>query len=201
MTITTIVCFKKNCWTDSLKWLKKLLSPCTSPSPFSSAFTWSYLIDLPLMFGLSVKSNAESCSPAEVLPLSKQSLLCVWNWRGQHSSLQASNKDPDSCRNNPGSHWECKPIPWSLGCCLPQGGQSVSLWSQADANKAEPRAGPPGSPHSCCLSYAYRLPCCVRSLDYLGEKKFAKKQHQGFLAHHQCWIIRVFMLDYGCSIF
>lgn len=79
---------------------------CTLPSPFLSAFTWLHLINIPLMFTLSVKSHL----PAEGFPLCKQSLLCVWNQRGQHSTAQASNKDPDSCRNNPGPHWECKTI-------------------------------------------------------------------------------------------
>lgn len=114
-----------------LDWFSKVV--LKSPSvllhvhPFSSAFTWSYLINMPLMLSRSIKSNAEYRSPAEVLPLSKQSFLCAWNWRGQHSSLQASNKDPNSCRNNPDSHWECKPIRCTLGS-LPPSRWTISVF-------------------------------------------------------------------------
>lgn len=91
------------------------------------------------MFTLSVKSTAESPSPAEGFPLCKQTLLCAWNRRGgQHSSAHASNKDPNSCRNNPGFPVGVQTYLLLLGSCLPQGEQSVSLWSQADANRLSP---------------------------------------------------------------
>lgn len=76
-------------------------SCCTSP-PFLFTFTWSHVINIPL--------QSQLLSPTEGFPLCRHWLLCVWNRRGRHSCAQAPNEGTNSCRNNPDSHWECKPI-------------------------------------------------------------------------------------------
>lgn len=119
-----------------------------------SAFTWPHLISIPLMFSLSVKSHL----PAEGFPLCKQSLLCVWNWRGQHSSAQASNRDPDSCRNSLDFPPGVETYPLFLGSCRPWQGQSVSLWSQAGANRLSPEQVYPVAPQLFSVSCADDLP-------------------------------------------
>lgn len=136
------------------------------PALTSSPFLWNIH-----------RALSQLLSPTERLPHCKQSLLCVWNRRGQHSSPQAPNKDPDSCRNNPDSLWECKPYPLFQGSCLPQGGQSVSLWSHPM---------PTGRMERKSTSILSVLLC----------KLCRRSAHQGdiglFCTCHQnsCWIIR-----------
>lgn len=52
------------------------------------------------------------CLPSRPLRVSSDNRASsvVWNQRGEHSFAQAPNEDLNSCRNNPDSRRECKPI-------------------------------------------------------------------------------------------
>lgn len=117
-------------------------------------------------------------SPAEGFPLCKQSLVCVWNRRCRHSSGQASNKDTNSCRNNPDSHWECKPIRFSLVAaslkvdnqCLCEAKLMPTGWAQSRSTRQP----------------SVLLPeLCRWSASLWKHWIILDKDH-----HHQCWIIR-----------
>lgn len=113
--------------------------------------------------------------PAEGLPLCKQRLLCVWNWRGRHSSAQASNKDPNSCKNNPESCWECKPIRCSwVAASLKVDNRCQCFLKPSWCQQAEPHACAASSPsvllHELCKG-------------------------SGLFGRQMC----LFLVDYGCS--
>lgn len=123
------------------------------------------------------KVNCWVPSPAEGFPLCKQSLLCVWNRRCQHSSAQASNKDPNSYRNNPDSHWEGKPIRFYLVAaslkvdnqCLCEAKLMPTGWVQSRSNRQP----------------SVLLPeLCRWSTSLWKHWIILDKDHD-----HQCWII------------
>lgn len=104
-------------------------------------------------------------TPTEGLPLWKHRPLCMWNQRVQHSSIHRMNNEPDSCRNNPLSPTgRVQTYPRFQGSCLPQGGQSESLWCQQAEQPADPQSRCPSAPvelHGCenrGLSWMNRSP-------------------------------------------
>lgn len=146
--------------------LNRRPSFCTSP-PFFFTFTWPHVINVPL--------QSQLLSPTEGFPPRRHWLLCVWNRRGQHSCAQAPNEGTNSCRNNPDSHWECKPIRCSeVAASLKVDNQCLceAIWCQ-QAEKVHPAAF-----QSCCLSCADGLPCRGN-----GDGLFWMDHHR------QCWII------------
>lgn len=124
------------------------------PALASSPFLWNIQ-----------RALSQLLSPTERFPHCKQSLLCVWNRRGQHSSPQAPNKDPDSCRNNPDSHWECKPYS-KVAASLKVDNQC--LCGAIRCQQAEWRERPLAPSQSCSVSCADAL-LTKETLDYFAH--------------------------------
>lgn len=126
-------------------------------------------------------------TPTEVLPLWKHRPLCMWNQRVQHSSIQRMNNEPDSCRNNPLSPTgRVQSYPRFQGSCLPQGGQSESLWCQ--------QAEQPADPQSCCPSAPVQLHSCEnRGFSWMNRSPSLLDHQSANMTKHS--IILLFKLD------
>lgn len=117
----------------------------------------------------------------------------MWNRRGQHSSAQASNKDPNSYRNNPNSRWDCKPIRHSWAAAsLKVDNQCLC---EADANRLKPE-----QVHRAALSPAAGAVCTQSAKTQSAKTAWRhwiiwdKYHHHHHL--HQCWIIRATCVFY-----
>lgn len=141
--------------------------------PCLSAYTWLHLVHIPLMFTLSVKSTCLQrgfLSANRASSVSETGEVSIPLPRPQIKTqiLAEIIQIPRGLQT----------YPLFLGRCLPQGGQSVSLWSQADANGLSVQQVHPAALSSA--AWAEQTPRCGNTA------LFSDKYHHD----RQCWIIR-----------
>lgn len=169
--------------------MRKLLVPYYEDSPLLSLI-YFYLVSAH-QHPCDVYPECRVNLPAEGLPLCKQRLLCVWNWRGRHSSAQASSKDPNSCKNNPESCRERKPIHSSwVAASLKVDNRCQCFLKPSWCQQAEPNARPPSSPsvllHELCKgSGLFQRQICLFLVDYgCSQSSFSNWICTGQIKHH-----------------